>query len=175
MRGIEPGAPATRSPTDAYWRCAAPTRTGRFTRHGTGPAWPGKWAASARSRSAGAAKGISTCGSLACAIRLRRSMWLALQLWNGGARRDAASVGGSRSSTSRRSLACRGREWRRTHVDGADRLSVRVAHFGGPAIGGELQAQQRVTFAPAPVDCTGADLRAVLYRVRKERLFRDEE
>src|SRR5436309_15814559 len=35
--GIEPGAPATRSPTDGYWRCAGATRTGRSTRHGTKP------------------------------------------------------------------------------------------------------------------------------------------
>ena len=90
--GIEPGAPATRSPTDAYWRCAAPSRTGRFTRHGTGRAWPGNSAASAPSRSVGAAKGISTCGLLACGIRLRRSMWSAVQLWNRGASLDAASV-----------------------------------------------------------------------------------
>src|SRR5256885_16262067 len=94
MGGTEPEAPAMRSPTDGYWACEARSQTGPFTRHGTGPASLGTSAASAPLRSAGAAKGISACGSLACAIRLKRSTWLALQLWKGGARRDAASVGG---------------------------------------------------------------------------------
>jgi len=44
----------------------------------------GNSAASAPSRSVGATKGISTCGLLACGIRLRPSMWSPVQLWNGG-------------------------------------------------------------------------------------------
>jgi len=63
-------------------------RLGLDAPRGMGPS-PGGLAARRHrhpSRSVGAAKGISTSGSLAWEIPPRPSMWLAVRLWNGGAR-----------------------------------------------------------------------------------------